>query len=265
MGDLDTLCDVQEKMMATLKNHKRTVDNQKGFFYYDENDFVSAFKKYVSELRNMIESTCQRWIENLEAGNGTPDDMMFQFELGQPLLKSEYQMTKCIPFAAKKALIIHQSDYSSTRMVHPTFGDLETTKQDAINATHLAHGFGIADRDIVYFNDLDLPTMNKRVNDIKRELMYFTNQGKPAFLLVYGAGHGLASQRQHMVLNDTSGNIFPIEKTCRDICLVTKKLCTVFAVYDMCKENIENYDKLTLSKEKTGKAKGRGTGEIAKK
>ena len=152
-------------------------------------------------------------------------------------------MTNCIPFAAKKALIIHQSDYSSTRMIcKNSFGDLPSTKQDAINATHLAHGFGIADRDIVYFNNLDLPTMNKKVNDIKRELQTLAKQGKPTFLLVYGAGHGLAGQRQYMVLNDTSGNLFPIEQTCRNVCTATKRLCTVFAVYDMCKEKIENYD-----------------------
>ena len=102
-------------------------------------------------------------------------------------------MTKCIQFAAKKALIIHQSDYSSTRMIHKnSFGDLIETKQDAINATHLAHGFGIADRDIVYFENLDLPIMNKKVKEIKMELRNLAKQGKPTFLLVYGAGHGVA-------------------------------------------------------------------------
>ena len=80
-------------------------------------------------------------------------------------------MTKCVPFVAKKALIIHQSDYSSTRLIcKNSFGDLPDTKQDAINATHLAHGFGIADHDIIYIEDVDLPTINKKIYVMKKEL-----------------------------------------------------------------------------------------------
>ena len=69
---------------------------------------------------------------------------------------------------------------------------------------------------------------------------------------------------QHMILNGTEGNLFPIEQTCRDFCTITDDMCTVFAEYDMCKDLLENYPGLTLRvKRKEGKkaAKGRGEGE----
>ena len=88
-------------------------------------------------------------------------------------------------------------------------------------------------------------------------------QGKPTFLFVYGAGHGVSGQRQYMVLNGTSGNLFPIEQWCRDFCAITMNYCTVFAVYDMCKSQIEDFGKLTLrAAKKEEKSIGRGEGEI---
>ena len=53
-------------------------------------------------------------------------------------------MRECVDFAEKRALIFHQEDYSLARLVYPKkFQDLPDTKKDAINATHIAHGFGI--------------------------------------------------------------------------------------------------------------------------
>ena len=68
-------------------------------------------------------------------------------------------MTKCTKFAAMKAIIIHQDDYSLTKLVYDSFGDIPATKKDAINATHIAHGFGISDKDIIYFENTEVKQM----------------------------------------------------------------------------------------------------------
>ena len=59
-------------------------------------------------------------------------------------------MSNCLDVAVKKALIFHQDDYSLTRLVYKDFGDLTATKKDAANATKIAHGLGIANKDIIY-------------------------------------------------------------------------------------------------------------------
>ena len=68
-----------------------------------------------------------------------------------------------------------------------------------------------------------------------------------------------------MIMNDTSGNLYSIEQTCRDICVITNNMCTVFAVYDMCKDELRNYPGLTRKMEKgrdyTELVGGRGEGE----
>ena len=102
---------------------------------------------------------------------------------------------------------------------------------------------------------------------IKKEVKALAKKGKRTFLFVYCAGHGVADQRQYMVFNAaTSGNLFSIEQTLRDICLASSNMCTVFAVYDMCKDIIGRYPELTKMaiKVKKGKTKGRGIGEATK-
>ena len=71
-------------------------------------------------------------------------------------------------------------------------------------------------------------------------------QGKRTFLFVYAAGHGVADQQQYMVFNGTSGNLYNIEQNFRDVCDRSENMCTVFAVYDMCKDIKERYKDLTL-------------------
>ena len=67
-----------------------------------------------------------------------------------------------------------------------------------------------------------------------------------------------------MVFNGTSGNVYAIEQQLRDFCseLVSDKLCTVFAVFDMCKDLKTRYGDLTLKQDKElkGTAKGASRG-----
>ena len=54
-----------------------------------------------------------------------------------------------------------------------------------------------------------------------------------------------------MVLNGTSGNLFPIEAHLRDFCspAASNELCTVFAVFDMCKDLKTRYGDLSLKQQ----------------
>ena len=49
------------------------------------------------------------------------------------------------------------------------------------------------------------------------------------------------SKKQYMLLNGTTNNLYPIEQACRDVCKATNNMCTVFAVYDMCKDELDHY------------------------
>ena len=151
-------------------------------------------------------------------------------------------------------MIIHQDDYSMTRMINCKgcrhCGDLPATRNDAKVAKAIANGFGILDEDIVNIYNKNFKEINLILNDIKRVFKALSEAGKRTFLYVYAAGHGCADQMQHMILNATSANLFPIEQTCRDFCEITKDLCTVFAQYDMCKDEKSNYPGLTLAVEK---------------
>ena len=92
--------------------------------------------------------------------------------------------------------------------------------------------------------------IDKIINNIKREFLVFAENGKRTFLFVYCASHGVADQQQYMILNSTSGNLFKIEQTCLDVCNSTKNMCTVFAVYDMCKDELRRYPGLSLKQAK---------------
>ena len=160
-------------------------------------------------------------------------------------------MDECEDFAVKKAVIIHQADYSLTRLLHsqPTFGDLNETKNDAVHARQLARGFGILEHDIIEINDMDIDLINLKLRELKEEFNKINSQPgntKRQFLFVYCAGHGVADQTSYMVLNATSGNLFPIETSLRDLCNGKEmEFLTVFSVYDMCKDMVSNYPNLT--------------------
>ena len=78
-------------------------------------------------------------------------------------------MTHCVSFAAKKAIIFHQSDYSLTHLLNvSSFGNLEATKKIAANAMHIARGFGIAEKDITLIEDMPIKKMKEELNAIKQ-------------------------------------------------------------------------------------------------
>ena len=148
-------------------------------------------------------------------------------------------------FTVKTAVIIHQKNYELLRLHYPKlFQDLPATEQDAINARKLAHGFNIPDEEIIFIEDKPITEIKKILWDIARRFKALGLKGERTFLFVYCAGHGVADQRQYIVLNGTSGNLYPIEAELRSIVGATQKMCTVFAVYDMCKDQKERYKEL---------------------
>ena len=152
-------------------------------------------------------------------------------------------MNECVDFVKKKAVIIHQSDYSLTRLAAPdkNLGDLPATKNDKVNATEIARGFNIPDSDIIYIEDMPREDMEKVFEKVCRELNIYSKARQRTFLLVYAAGHGIADSVQFMVTNATSGNVFPIEDNLRSYCKGLKNYCTIFAIYDMCKSEKQGY------------------------
>ena len=70
---------------------------------------------------------------------------------------------------------------------------MEQTKGDKKNATHIAHGLGIADQDITYIEDAPINVLERKiVNRLRKELVKLNEQGLRTLLYVYCAGHGIA-------------------------------------------------------------------------
>ena len=123
---------------------------------------------------------------------------------------------------------------------------MRATKDDAKVATYHARGFGIEDEDIIYIEDMTITEIDKIVMEIKKSFLELANKRKRSFLYVYVAGHGCVdNQKQLLTLNGTSGNLYAIEDVCREISRYTKNMCTVFAVYDVCKSSIADYPELS--------------------
>ena len=94
---------------------------------------------------------------------------------------------------------------------------------------------------------MSLKEIDNIIINLRLEWIPIVKEGKRCFLFVYCAGHGLADQRQYMVFNGTSGNLYRMEAQLRDIAnLEGKKAVTVFGIYDMCKDVVSRYEDLTL-------------------
>ena len=169
---------------------------------------------------------------------------------GEPLTLTDTQMNTTVDFFEKMLVIVTQADYSLVRQLFPekdrAFGNLPATDQDAKGARHIGHGFGIGDPNILHLKNFTIKQLSDFLhNRIKRRYRELSRKQKRCLLVIYCAGHGLADQRQWMVLNSTSGNIYPIEETARDICRFTKNLTTTLCIYDMCKDELTRYPQLS--------------------
>ena len=55
------------------------------------------------------------------------------------------------------------------RLLYPSFASLEATKQDAVHARQIAHGFGIPDSNIDEVTNTSAVELNKVFSNVKRE------------------------------------------------------------------------------------------------
>ena len=84
--------------------------------------------------------------------------------------ETEENQKNTISFAAKKALIFTQSNYSLTRQINckgcKSLKDLEPTDFCKEKAAYIASGFGIVDTDIVFIENWTLEEINEIVKQI---------------------------------------------------------------------------------------------------
>ena len=140
---------------------------------------------------------------------------------------------------------MYQDDYALTRLVDPRIGNLNATVNDKVDATEIAHGFGIGQQDITVIHDLPILEMTNKMLNAMKPIRELAKNKKKSFLFVYAAGHGIADSVQFMLTNATSGNIYPLEDNLRGWCGQLDNYCTIFVVYDMCKSESSGYQKLT--------------------
>ena len=125
------------------------------------------------------------------------------------------EVNVCIEFAAKKAIIIYQRDYSLTRLLDcngcKSLTDLTFTKEDERVASYIAQGFGIADKDITHVEDSTVEEIDEAIREITDEFKNLGAEGKRTFLLIYCASRGVIDRQQYLILNCTSSNLYNIE------------------------------------------------------
>ena len=79
-------------------------------------------------------------------------------------------MRECHDFVDRRALIFSVDDYSLTRLVEGSFGDLPATRADAAHAEQLALGFGVPRKNITHIHNMEKKTINKFVTNLKKDL-----------------------------------------------------------------------------------------------
>ena len=129
----------------------------------------------------------------------------------------------------RKALIFHQADYEETRAVEcpacQALDDVPSASGDKRIAVKVAHGFGIADKDITCIEDWPLARIEGLMDELKKEFRSLGRAGVPIFLFVYCAGHGVVDEfeaadaghayEQCLVLNGALNTLYPVERACR--------------------------------------------------
>ena len=167
--------------MATLKKHGAS-NGDGGFYIYDQIELDAAFKQYQGKFLQTLEGADKRLGDNITASMGAPSIVKrYEFELGQPLPRTDYQVciflifnknlqiSKCMDFAQKKAVIIYQEDYQLTRLAGESFQDLKAAKTNANVATQIAKGLGITDKDIILMENTPSENMVDAFRAIKEE------------------------------------------------------------------------------------------------
>ena len=89
MKEVAEMTKIHARIMSKLEEHKFCMKDQTGYYAYNQQDYNLKFNNYAKTITDLVEKTFKLWNENFEAGKGTPDQMLC-FELGEPMLKSEF-------------------------------------------------------------------------------------------------------------------------------------------------------------------------------
>ena len=176
--------------MELFTENKFDEKTKQGCIFFNEEIMSADFNNYKLKMVQIIESAYAKMEQSIksEAGNNAS----IKIKIGQPLHLTQAQMTECVDFVAKKAIILYQSDYSLMRLIIPSFNNIEPTKADAKNAREIAHGFGIQNRHIIDIHNMTVKLANDVFNNVKKEFKAHSQASKRTFLFVYCAGHGVA-------------------------------------------------------------------------
>ena len=75
-------------------------------------------------------------------------------------------------------------------------------------------------------------------------------------MFVYCAGHGVADQQQYFVLNHAEHNLVSVEQKLRSLCKNSEGNFCVFAVYDICRSELNKFKGLRRGEEENDVAAG---------
>ena len=73
MADISALDEKHESIFKLLIANKYSSKKNDGFFFFREEELMSTFMRYTTNLRSMIERTYKLWRSNYKAGMGTQD------------------------------------------------------------------------------------------------------------------------------------------------------------------------------------------------
>ena len=172
---------------------------------------------------------------------------------------SDDQLTRCLKFEKKKALIIYQSDYQVTQLVYNSLHNLPEMKQSSHYASFIANGLGVKEDDIEYLTDLTCEQLKETFTQLRKEFSDLWREGKRSLLYVYVGGYGTTRDKMmQLVLNTTQKPLFNIEEACYQLCKATSDGCAVLSIFDLIDLNPQTQKQLF---DATNKGKEETTGE----
>ena len=109
----------------------------------------------------------------------------------------------------------------------------------------------IKETDILHLEDECLKDILDKWTAFMRKPFYDgAKRGEQCLGVIYGAMHGVASHYQNAVINSVTGNMFQIEKNCRDMITRGNEKTVILLYNDMCKSDLDAFPELTFAQKK---------------
>ena len=75
MGDVQIVEETWQRILQKLDAQKLSFDTGAGIFLHDRQTMMENLNTLVKDLRAQIDSDCQRYRDNLEAGKGAMEEL----------------------------------------------------------------------------------------------------------------------------------------------------------------------------------------------